>query len=118
MIAISLTLGLDEVDHLAVVLEHVHLLDGRDVGHTDPLEGRCELLVVCSTKAPSEMSSESVATQRVVLARIKQNPLRARNQETDGKQHNLRSLCRERKLEGGMTSTSYRVSHQGELGKR
>ena len=49
-----LTLGLDEVDHLAVVLEHVDLLDGRDVGHTDPLEGRCQLLVICGKSSPIE----------------------------------------------------------------
>lgn len=44
-----LTLGADEVDDLAVVLEHVHLFDGRDVGYTNPLEGRCELLVICNS---------------------------------------------------------------------
>ena len=49
-----LTLGLDEVDNLAVVLEHVDLLDGRDVGHTDPLEGRCQLLVICDKSSPVE----------------------------------------------------------------
>lgn len=39
------------MDDLAVVLEHVHLLDGRDVRHTDPLEGRCELLVICGERS-------------------------------------------------------------------
>ncbi len=68
-----LTLGLDEVDHLAVVLEHVHLLDGRDVGHTDPLEGRRELLVVCSKKIPFG-TSESVATERLAYTKISRSP--------------------------------------------
>lgn len=42
-----LTFGPNKVNHLAVVLEHVHLLDGGDVGHADPLQGRRELFVVC-----------------------------------------------------------------------
>lgn len=76
-----LTLGLDEVDHLAVVLEHVHLLDGRDVGDTDPLEGRCELLVVCSKKKSRRKRriSRHPEIGSYEDQQMAQNPLRTRN---------------------------------------
>jgi hypothetical protein len=40
------TLGVREVDHGVVCLEQVHLLNARDIGHANALEGRLELLVV------------------------------------------------------------------------
>lgn len=38
------------MNDFAVVLEHVHLLDRGDVGHTDPLQGRGQLFVVCNAR--------------------------------------------------------------------
>lgn len=37
------------MDHLTIILEHVHLLNGGDVRHTNPLESRRQLLVICNS---------------------------------------------------------------------
>ena len=40
------TLRVLEVDDFAIILEHVHLLNGRDGVHTQALQGVLELLVI------------------------------------------------------------------------
>lgn len=35
------------MDDLAVIGEHIHLLNRWDVGHSNALQSRCELLVIC-----------------------------------------------------------------------
>ena len=40
------TLGVLEVDDVAIVLEHVHLLNGGDVVHSKALQGGLEALVI------------------------------------------------------------------------
>lgn len=47
--ATELTLGRSEVDNIAVLLEHVDLLDGLDGLDVQLLQRRLQLLVICAS---------------------------------------------------------------------
>lgn len=63
-----LTLGGGEVDDVAVRLEHVDLLDGRDGLDVHLLEGSLELLVVTTTGSVDLLDLSSGSTLATVLS--------------------------------------------------
>lgn len=75
----SLTLGADEVDHLAVVLEHVHLLDRRDVGDTNPLQGRCQLLVICNRATENRATGIDGSIPSAIAIKVRRHTFSSSN---------------------------------------